>query len=125
MSVNLNILRQQFILQELGYYKGQLDGVWSKKTFDAKIKWENDRNRSFAPAIPNHGRPFDLSAPLPKGFYVDKEGLLNITGKAITTEQMIQKQAKVAKPQAPVKKKDIGSEAVDVVKQDKPEAGDE
>ena len=67
---------QQLALQILGYYKGNLDGIWSRKTIDAKIAFE--RSGKFNPGIPNSGLPFNLKVRLPKSLKIEKNGYLAV-----------------------------------------------
>lgn len=61
------LLRQQEILASLGYYKGELDGIWGPKTIEAKKAYE--KSLDFIPGIPNNGMPFSSAAPYPAGIY--------------------------------------------------------
>lgn len=63
------LARQQMVLAALGFYSGKFDGVWSKKTIEAKVDYEC--SGKFSPALPNRGLPFDTAKPLPVGLYVD------------------------------------------------------
>lgn len=66
--------RQQQILTALGYYDGQIDGIWSDRTIEAKQKWENSGR--FIPAIPNNGMPFGDVGKYPSGIRRETSGLL-------------------------------------------------
>lgn len=59
------MLNQQQVLAALGFYKGQIDGIWSEETIKAKQTFEFARN--FTPALPNNGLPFDVTQKLPRG----------------------------------------------------------
>lgn len=59
------LIEQQQLLAALGFYKGEIDGIWSTETIKAKIAYE--RTREFAPAIPNYGMPFESDRKLPRG----------------------------------------------------------
>lgn len=72
------IKRQQQVLKHFGYYKGQIDGIWSKASIEAKIAFE--RSGKFNPGIPNSGLPFDYGVRLPKGLVFDTSGYLAIVG---------------------------------------------
>ena len=74
MQVNPHeILRQQIVLNFLGYYNGRLDGIWGPETIAAKKSFESSGN--FNPGIPNSGLPFATNGPLPEGLYMSR-GLL-------------------------------------------------
>lgn len=60
-----DLIEQQQLLAALGFYKGEIDGIWSTETIKAKIAYE--RTREFAPAIPNYGMPFEADRKLPRG----------------------------------------------------------
>lgn len=77
------IKAQQLVLFHLGFYKGVIDGVWSQKTIDAKLKFEADPQ--FLPAYPNRGLPFGDRDKLPKNMRYDQKGLIVHTG--ITPER--------------------------------------
>lgn len=59
------IKNQQAIMKALGFYDGQLDGIWGPRTIEAKQRWEF--SGKFAPAIPNRGLPFKAKDKLPGG----------------------------------------------------------
>lgn len=72
---NEQIIRQQEIMKALGFYTGQIDGVWGPKTIEAKKKWE--LSGKFAPGLPNFGLPLSDRGPYPRGVFLDKaSGLL-------------------------------------------------
>lgn len=83
------IKNQQQLLANLGYYAGEIDGIWSTKTIAAKVAFE--RSGKFNPCIPNQGLPFVTDQRLPEGVYVDAKGLLYAGGnvvKPVTTNKV-------------------------------------
>lgn len=89
------IKRQQEILAALGFYHGEIDGIWGPKCIAAKKKFEADRR--FTPGIPNNGMPFGARPPYPAGMTLDHAtGLLNhpalaeLSKKVKTEDQVIQ-----------------------------------
>jgi hypothetical protein len=84
------IKRQQQVLTFLGYYNGKIDGIWSAKSIEAKLKFE--RSGKFNPGIPNNGLPFSLRAPLPAGLIFEKGTMLinttNLDIKELTVEEL-------------------------------------
>lgn len=69
------LLRQQIVLEALGYYTGPLDGIWGPATIEAMRKFEN-RIALFRPAHQSGGLPFADAGPLPKGLYRTRDGLV-------------------------------------------------
>jgi len=65
---------QQLVLFHLGFYKGNIDGIWSAATIAAKRQFEADP--SFLPAYPNHGLPFGDRDKLPKGWRYGHKGVI-------------------------------------------------
>lgn len=63
------LLRQQFILKGLGFYKGKLDGVWGPASIEAMKNFE--ANPLFLPGLPKHGLPMSNSKPFPAGITLD------------------------------------------------------
>ena len=73
------LARQQAILKHLGFYTGEVDGIWSTLTIKAKKEFEVDS--SFNPGIPNNGLPFSIRPPFPKGIMKDNiPNLLTVVG---------------------------------------------
>lgn len=68
---------QQLVLFHLGFYKGNIDGIWSEATIAAKRKFEAEP--SFLPAYPNHGLPFGDRDKLPKGWRYGHKGVIGHT----------------------------------------------
>jgi peptidoglycan hydrolase-like protein with peptidoglycan-binding domain len=68
-----DLIRQQEILAALGFYAGQIDGIWSTQTIEAKIAFE--RSRTFKPAVPSNGMPFQAKERLPMGIVRTRAGL--------------------------------------------------
>lgn len=68
------LMYQQAVLKHLGFYKGKVDGIWSKGSIDAKKKFEF--TREFSPCIPTNGLPFGTSERLPKNLFFKREGNL-------------------------------------------------
>ncbi len=65
------LLRQQALLKDMGFYNGRMDGIWGPATIKAMQKFEAARN-VFKPALASNGFPLPTRGPLPKFFYVDK-----------------------------------------------------
>lgn len=65
---------QQLVLFHLGFYKGNIDGIWSQATIEAKKKFEADI--TFLPAYPNGGLPFGERDKLPKGWRYGNKGVI-------------------------------------------------
>lgn len=65
---------QQLVLFHLGYYKGNIDGIWSQATITAKKQFEADV--AFLPAYPNGGLPFGERDKLPKGMRYGVRGVI-------------------------------------------------
>lgn len=65
---------QQLVLFHLGFYKGNIDGIWSESSIDAKRKFEADI--TFLPAYPNGGLPFGERDKLPKGWRYGVKGVI-------------------------------------------------
>ncbi len=65
---------QQLVLFHLGFYKGNIDGIWSDSSIDAKRKFEADV--TFLPAYPNGGLPFGERDKLPKGWRYGAKGVI-------------------------------------------------
>lgn len=65
---------QQLVLFHLGYYKGNIDGIWSTATIEAKRRFEADP--SFVPAYPNNGMPFGERDKLPKNWRYGAKGVI-------------------------------------------------
>ncbi len=80
------LLRQQMILKELGYYTGPLDGVWGPQSIEAMRRFEN-RVSDFRPARQTGGLPFSAESRLPKGMWWEKELLCNDKISEITAEE--------------------------------------
>lgn len=68
------MMAQQLVLFHLGYYKGNIDGIWSVATIQAKKDFEADV--SFLPAYPNGGLPFGERDKLPKNWVYQAKGLI-------------------------------------------------
>lgn len=68
------LMAQQLVLFHLGFYKGNIDGIWSAATIDAKKAFEADV--SFLPAYPNGGLPFGERDKLPKNWVYQAKGLI-------------------------------------------------
>ena len=68
------LMAQQLVLFHLGFYKGNIDGIWSAATIDAKKEFEADV--SFLPAYPNGGLPFGERDKLPKNWVYQAKGLI-------------------------------------------------
>ena len=68
--------KQQEVLKTLGYYRGEIDGIWSRKSIEAKLAYE--RSGKFNPGIPNRGMPFDLRVKLPATLFIDSTGYLAV-----------------------------------------------
>lgn len=66
---------QQLVLFHLGYYKGNIDGIWSSTTIAAKRLFESDP--AFLPAYPNNGLPFGERDKLPKGWRYGVKGVIS------------------------------------------------
>jgi peptidoglycan hydrolase-like protein with peptidoglycan-binding domain len=67
---NFELRAQQLVLAFLGFYNGDIDGIWSNATIRAMKAFECDDK--FLPAVPTQGLPFRLNCRLPKGMYWDK-----------------------------------------------------
>lgn len=63
------LIRQQEILNALGFYHGLIDGVWGPKSIEAKKKFE--ASPSFSPGIPKNGMPFADYGPYPANIVID------------------------------------------------------
>jgi len=86
---NEQITRQQEIMKALGFYNGQIDGIWGPKTIEAKKKWE--LSGKFAPGLPNFGLPLSDRGPYPRGVYLDKvSGLLTCAQLEIQKQKLSQ-----------------------------------
>jgi hypothetical protein len=83
-----NLIRnQQQALVALGYYQGIVDGIWSRKSIEAKIAYE--RSGDYNPGVPNNGLPFDTRASLPNRMTVNADGTFNVDGVKIMPEPLI------------------------------------
>ena len=93
---------QQVVLKNLGYYKGEIDGIWSRKSIEAKLAFE--RSGKFNPGIPNRGMPFDLRVKLPISLIIGKDGYLTTkeTFAPAVGPTVISNQTPVTPPSAPV-----------------------
>ena len=69
------LIRQQLILKELGFYTGPLDGVWGPDCIDAMQRYEN-RLDLYRPARPSCGLPFADGARLPSGLWFSRDGMI-------------------------------------------------
>ena len=56
---------QQSVMTVLGFYDGNIDGVWGPKCVAAMNRWQLED--SFDPALPNNGYFFTPPQRLPKG----------------------------------------------------------
>lgn len=56
---------QQSVMTALGFYDGDIDGVWGPKCVAAMNRWQLED--SFDPALPNNGYFFTPPSRLPKG----------------------------------------------------------
>lgn len=56
---------QQSVMTALGFYDGDIDGVWGPKCIAAMNRWQLED--SFDPALPNNGYFFTPPSRLPKG----------------------------------------------------------
>lgn len=115
---------QQLVLFHLGYYKGNIDGIWSESTIKAKRAFEADP--SFVPAYPNHGLPFGDRDKLPKGWRYGAKGVIghaDLTpelAKEIMTEHEARinaaaQRAAAKAAEAPVQPQPVGSDGPGVV----------
>lgn len=93
------IKRQQLVLKHLGYYLGEIDGIWSTKSIEAKVAFE--RSGKFNPGIPSSGMPFRFNVRLPEGLYFDAKGYVAVVGFDVDTLK-VEKQQVVEKSQQPV-----------------------
>ncbi len=74
MQVDTEELKyQQIVLKNLGFYKGEIDGIWSGDSIAAKQAFEFDKR--FNPAIPNNGLPFSTQERLPRGLIFKRFGV--------------------------------------------------
>lgn len=70
------LIRQQEIMKVLGFYHGEIEGVWGPKSIDAKKKFE--ASPTFSPGIPKNGMPFADHGPYPANITLDyATGLLD------------------------------------------------
>lgn len=69
------LIRQQMILKELGFYTGPLDGIWGPDAIEAMKRFEN-RLDIYRPARPSCGLPFADGARLPAGLWFSRDGLV-------------------------------------------------
>lgn len=97
------IKRQQLVLKHLGYYHGEIDGIWSKKSMEAKIQYE--RSGKFNPGIPNNGMPFNTNVKLPQGLYFDPKGYVAVFDFDVDTLNKPVEQPKVIEQPKPVEQK--------------------
>jgi hypothetical protein len=65
---------QQLVLFHLGYYRGNIDGIWSAATIEAKKQFEAEPD--FLPAYPNGGLPFGERDKLPKNWHYGAKGVI-------------------------------------------------
>ena len=79
--------RQQLVLKHLGYYNGEIDGIWSQKSIEAKIQFE--RSGVFNPGIPNNGMPFNTNVRLPIGIGIDAKGYLTVIGVDLDRDKLV------------------------------------
>ena len=90
---------QQTALKQLGYYDGEVDGIWGPMTIQAKIKFE--RSGQFAPGLPSNGMPFIKGHMLP--FQLRWEGdSLVVTDKFAAANPATESIAPVVVKAAPV-----------------------
>lgn len=94
----IELRAQQIVLAFLGFYKGPIDGIWSRDSIAAKQKFEFDN--SFIPAAPSNGLPFGNRQKLPKGCYWDANGLLG--HRNLTVEKAKEIMSRQQKQAAPV-----------------------
>lgn len=115
---------QQLVLFHLGFYKGNIDGIWSEATIAAKRKFEADP--SFLPAYPNHGLPFGDRDKLPKNWRYGAKGVIGHkeltpeAAQAIMTEHEARinaaaQRAAIKAQAAPVQPQPVGSDGPGVV----------
>lgn len=115
---------QQLVLFHLGFYKGNVDGIWSTSTINAKRAFEADP--SFVPAYPNGGMPFGDRDKLPKGWRFGAKGVIghvDLTperAKELMTEHEARvdaaaQRAAIKAGEAPVQPQPVGSEGQGVV----------
>lgn len=115
---------QQLVLFHLGYYKGNIDGIWSTATINAKRAFEADP--SFVPAYPNGGMPFGDRDKLPKGWRYGTKGVIGHSdltperAKEIMTEHEARinaasQRAAIKAGEAPVQPQPVGSDGPGVV----------
>lgn len=80
------LLRQQLIMKHLGFYKGKLDGVWSRTSIKAKCEWEF--SQLFKPAYPNRGLPLNPLQKMPRGVIIDPKNRNLLTHIDLTDERI-------------------------------------
>ena len=101
---------QQEVLRDLGYYKGEIDGRWSRKSIEAKLAFE--RSGKFNPGIPNKGLPFDVRIRLPIGLALNSQGFLSLKDtpkSAVSDAKIAVQEVKPVQP-ALAKKEHKGTE---------------
>lgn len=110
------LMAQQLVMFHLGFYKGQIDGIWSTASIEAKRKFEVDD--LFLPAYPNGGLPFGERDKLPKGMkYV--EGNV-ITHETLTKERAAEIMAAKGTSKAQPQKEVLVSDQAEVVSVEEP-----
>lgn len=80
------LARQQLIMKHFGFYRGNIDGIWSRTSIEAKRQFEF--SKEFAPAFPNRGLPLDQTARLPRGIILDPANRNLLTHVSFTDDRI-------------------------------------
>lgn len=72
------LISQQLAMFHLGFYTGNIDGIWGPDSQEAKRKFE--RCETFLPAYPNGGMPFGERDRLPTGWKYVEGNLITVEG---------------------------------------------
>ena len=86
------LVRQQLILRELGFYIGPIDGVWGPDSIQAMQNFER-RLELFKPSRPVNGMPLGDDSPHPRGIYPVGRGLLSHS--KVETDAIVKEEAEI------------------------------
>ena len=108
---------QQSVMTALGFYDGDIDGVWGPKCVAAMNLWQLED--SFDPALPNNGYFFTPPSRLPKGlsWAAGRSGELQYFGMSADIRAKIDKL--MAEQYKPITIQRVNEEVLGTAKQEK------
>ena len=113
---------QQSVMTALGFYDGDIDGVWGPKCVAAMNRWQLED--SFDPALPNNGYFFTPPSRLPKGlsWAAGRSGELQYFGMSADIRAKIDKL--MAEQYKPITIQRVNEEVLGTAKQEVTTNGD-